>query len=69
MSERPVTPRTNTSFGPLKKIDYRFLNFGYAEIGPAHAAVSITPQPAGHSLVIYFGNRPGRIDFTVQRLL
>jgi pimeloyl-ACP methyl ester carboxylesterase len=31
----PMTPGTNTSFGPLKQIDAGVLNVGYAEAGPA----------------------------------
>jgi pimeloyl-ACP methyl ester carboxylesterase len=31
----PITPGTNTSFGPLKQIDAGVLNIGYAEAGPS----------------------------------
>ena len=31
----PIKPGTNKSFGPLKQIDARLLNIGYAEMGPS----------------------------------
>src|SRR5215472_368467 len=36
-----VKPGTNTSFGPLKKIDAGVLNVGYAEAGPTNGPVVI----------------------------
>jgi pimeloyl-ACP methyl ester carboxylesterase len=37
----PITPGTNTSFGPLKQIDAGVLNVGYAEAGPIDGSVVI----------------------------
>jgi pimeloyl-ACP methyl ester carboxylesterase len=36
-----IKPGTNTSFPPLKQIDARLLNVGYAEAGPANGPVVI----------------------------
>jgi alpha/beta hydrolase fold len=37
----PIKPGTNTSFGPLKRIDAGVLNIGYAEAGPSGGPVVI----------------------------
>ncbi len=36
-----IKPGTNTAFGPLKQIDARVLNVGYAEAGPANCPVVV----------------------------
>jgi len=36
-----IKPGTNTSFGPLKRIDAGLLNVGYAEAGPVNGPVAI----------------------------